>query len=331
MTGQRAFQVRQISIRADDAGVRLDRWFRRHFPNLPHGRLEKLLRTGQVRVDGRRASAGQRLGEGQTIRVPPIVDAPTPPSARPAVPEREAEAVRAMVLYCDDDVLVVNKPAGMAVQGGTKAGRHLDSLLDALRLGREEPPRLVHRLDRDTSGILVLARSRSAARHLAGAFRARDASKLYWAAVVGVPRVRAGRISQPLAKVTGSLGERVATGGEDGRPAVTRYRLIDSAGKRVSWLALWPLTGRTHQLRVHVAEMGTPILGDRKYGGEAAAPPIDGVADRLHLHARRIALPLPEGRMLDVIAPMPPHMVATWDYVGFSVAMSGADAVEAPR
>ena len=330
MKGNRTSDVQQMPVGADDVGARLDRWFKRHFPKLPHGRLEKLLRTGQIRVDGRRAAANQRLAEGQTIRIPPIGDVPAPPSARPAVPAREAEAVQAMVLYRDDDVLVVNKPPGMAVQGGTKAGRHLDSLLDALRLGREEPPRLVHRLDRDTSGILVLARSRSAARHLADAFRARDASKLYWAAAVGVPRMRAGQITQPLAKVAGSFGERVTAAGEDGRPAVTRYRVIDTVGKRVSWLAMWPLTGRTHQLRVHAAEMGTPILGDRKYGGEAAEPPIDGVADRLHLHARRIVLPLPAGRVLDVIAPLPPHMAATWDYIGFSVATPDADASEPP-
>ncbi len=301
----------------DDAGVRLDRWFRRHFPNLSHGRLEKLLRTGQVRVDGKRARAGLRLAPGQVIRVPPLAQAEAPAPARtPPVRIARAEAgrLRAAVLHMDDDVLALNKPPGLAVQGGTKTARHLDAMLDALRFGAERP-RLVHRLDKDTSGVLLLARSVSAARALTAAFRKRDARKIYWAVVVGVPRPRRGRIDLGLAKLPGRAGERMVWDMEAGRRAVTFYCVVEAAAKEAAWLALMPLTGRTHQLRAHCAALGTPILGDGKYGAKGAF--LTGLNRKLHLHARSIVMPHPAGGELGVTAPLPEHMVETWRFFGF--------------
>ena len=310
--------VRSIAVGDAEGELRLDRWFKRHFPDVAHGRLEKLLRTGQVRVDGRRATAGQRLAPGQVVRVPPL--APTTPAApRPAVGERDAAALRALVLHRDDDVLVIDKPAGLAVQGGAGTTRHLDGMLDALRFDAAERPRLVHRLDRDTSGVLVLARTAAAAAQLAESFRGKDAEKLYWAVVVGVPSPRAGRVDQALAKKRGHGGERVATADEEGQRAITDYRTLDAAGRRAAWLELVPVTGRTHQLRVHCVVLGTPILGDGKYGGAAAFLPGAELAPQMHLHARRIRLPHPRGGILEVSAPPPAHMRETFQYLGFAM------------
>ena len=311
--------------------MRLDRWFKQHYPGLGHGRLEKLLRTGQVRVDGRRAKAGQRLEEGQAVRVPPLGELGAQPPRRPPAEPSEADArlARSLVLYRDDSVIAVNKPPGLAVQGGAKTSRHLDGMLDALRFGSAERPRLVHRLDRDTSGVLLLARSAPAARALTASFRGKDAAKLYWAATAGVPDRDEGIIDLALSKRAGagrSGGEAVAPDPEAGQSAVTAYRIVDRAGDRAAFLALWPKTGRTHQLRVHCAAIGHPILGDGKYGGVAAFPGGDGIAGHLHLHARRIVLPHPEGRgQIDVIAPLPEHMVETWKTLGFSTRSASAD------
>ncbi len=308
--------VQTIEVADDDDGVRLDRWFRRHFPALGHGRLQKLLRTGQVRVDGGRAKANARLAAGQSIRVPPMADdAPPPPKKQHGKSDpRDAEALT--ILHDDDHVLVIDKPPGLAVQGGTGTTRHLDAMLDHLRRGKKERPRLVHRLDRDTSGVLVLARTAKAAGRLAEAFKSRDAKKLYWAIVVGEPELDAGVIDLALSKRAGKGGERVAPGGGDAKRAETFYRVVDHAGKRAAWLALEPQTGRTHQVRVHCAAIGTPILGDGKYGGRDAF--VDGVAaKKLHLHARALVLPHPAGGTLEVAAPLPPHMAETWRFLGF--------------
>ena len=316
--------------------MRLDRWFKQHYPGLGHGRLEKLLRTGQVRVDGRRAKAGQRLDAGQAIRVPPLGETDQAPARldRPALSDADARMVRSMVLYRDDDVIAVNKPAGLAVQGGAKTSRHLDGMLDALRFDAPERPRLVHRLDRDTSGVLLLARTAPAARALTASFRGKDAAKLYWAATAGVPDRDEGIIDLALAKRAGAGragGEAVAPDPESGQSAVTAYRVIDRAGDRAAFLALWPKTGRTHQLRVHCAAIGHPILGDGKYGGPAAFPGGEGIAGRLHLHARRIVLPHPAGRgHIDVIAPLSAHMADTWKTLGFSTRSKAADEPYGP-
>lgn len=314
--------VQTIEVTAEDAEIRLDRWFKRHFPDLGHGRLEKLLRTGQIRLDGRRAGAGDRVVPGQQVRVPPLALAPAPPSLprRTVQPgPRESAALAAAVLYRDDEIIVLNKPSGLAVQGGTNTDHHLDALLDALRFEAGERPRLVHRLDKDTSGVLVLARHAAAAARLAAEFRGKTVRKVYWAATVGVPRPRQGRINQPLAKLPGRAGERVVPDAE-GKPALSFYRTVAHAGDAIAWLALEPVTGRTHQLRVHCAAIGTPVLGDGKYGGAAAHPPGVPQPRRLHLHARAIALPRPGSAPLVLTAPLPPHMRETWAFFGFAEA-----------
>lgn len=307
--------VETVEVAADEADLRLDRWFRRRYPHLGHARLEKLLRTGQVRVDGGRVKAGQRLAPGQRVRVPPLGPAPEKPGPLP-VSAADAKALRARVLYRDDEIIAIDKPAGLAVQGGTKTRRHLDAMLDALRAGGERP-RLVHRLDRDTSGVLVLARSAAAAARLAKAFRGREVRKLYWALVVGRPKPDQGRIDLPLAKRGRPGGERVAPDEAKGKRAVTRYRVIDTVGGRAAWLALEPLTGRTHQLRAHCAAIGAPIVGDGKYGGRAAFIPGEAIPKALHLHARAIAFPQADGGSLRIVAPLPEHMRETWRLFGF--------------
>jgi 23S rRNA pseudouridine955/2504/2580 synthase len=229
-----------------------------------------------------------------------------------------------LVIYRDDDVIALNKPAGLAVQGGTKTTRHLDAMLDALRFGSKERPRLVHRLDRDTSGVLLLARSARVAAKLGKTFQGRDVRKMYWALVAGVPEVSRGRIDLPVAKRLGRRGERMTADAQEGKRAVTLYSVIETAAKKASWLALWPLTGRTHQLRVHCAAMGHPIIGDAKYGGKSAFLAAEGVARRLHLHARALCLPHPSGKgEIRVVADLPGHMAESWDLFGFDRNYSG--------
>ena len=310
--------VRSVAVAAADGDIRLDRWFKRHFPTLTHGHLQKLLRTGQVRLDGKRAQASDRVQPGQTVRVPPLGNLASSRATAPAAPRpEEAKALQDAVLYRDADLIALNKPAGLAVQGGTGVDRHLDGLLDALRFDAAERPRLVHRLDRDTSGVLVLARHARAAAELAAGFRAKTTRKIYWAAVVGLPKPREGKIDLPLAKLQGRLGERVMPDEDDGKPAITRYQVVSHAGDKLSWLALMPITGRTHQLRAHCVALGTPILGDGKYGGRASRP--EGVPEprKLHLHARTLILPRPDGSVLKLTAPLPAHMKATWRFLGF--------------
>ncbi len=311
--------VEQRSVAQDEADLRLDRWFRRHFPDLPHGQLEKLLRTGKVRIDGKRAKANLRLNPGQTIRIPPIAASEAAKPARKTphrIGAQDAAWLQSLVLHRDEDIIVIDKPPGLAAQGGTGIVRSLDGMLDALRFGSADRPRLVHRLDRDTSGVMVLARSASVAARLAEAFRTRAVRKLYWALVVGVPRPHRGRVDLPLAKVQGAQGERVVEDDDAGKRAVTDYSVVDHAGKKAAWLSLEPLTGRTHQLRVHCLSLGTPILGDGKYGGLQAF--LSGVFSRdLHLHARAIVLPRPDGAALTVRAALPAHMRQTWDFFGF--------------
>ena len=313
--------VRHMAVAADEADLRLDRWLRVHFPEVNHGRLAKWLRTGQVRVDSRRAKPSLRLAPGQTIRIPPVQASPD--SQRPAPPaaplaKADAAALRAAVLYRDDDLLILDKPPGLAVQGGSGTRRHLDGMLDALRGGAAERPRLVHRLDKDTSGVLVLARNAFAAAGLTRAFRGRAVEKTYWALVVGAPRPATGTIRLALAKRPGVGGEKTVPAAA-GRPAVTDYAVIEVAGRRAAWLALRPRTGRTHQLRAHCVALGTPIAGDGKYGGKAAFLP--GLGPRLHLHAQAITVPHPRGgRPVTAAAPLPAHMAASWATLGLAAA-----------
>ena len=317
--------VQFVDIAAGDAEVRLDRWLRRRLPDVPYGQLAKWLRTGQIRVDGRRAKPGQRLEPGQTVRLPPV--APREPTALPpsAPVDRAAAAeLQNRVLFHDDWLLALNKPSGLAVQGGSKTTRHLDAMLEALRFDAAEAPRLVHRLDKDTSGVLLLARDAATARLITAQFRRREIAKVYWALVAGVPNEAAGRIDLALRKTPGRGGEKVRVAADGGQSAETRYSVIDTAGRRVAWLELIPQTGRTHQLRVHCAALGTPIVGDGKYGGKAAF--VVGLANKLHLHARALRFVHPHTRApLEIVAPLDGHCAAGWAKLGFD-ADSGAAA-----
>ena len=313
--------VQLQKVAADEADTRLDRWLKRHVPALTQGAVQKMLRTGQIRVDGKRAEANTRLLAGQEVRIPPVAENPArlrPPTPKP-VDEREVRALEKLVIYRDAEVLVLDKPHGLPVQGGPGIARHLDGLLDALRFEAEDRPRLVHRLDRDTSGVLVLARTVGAAAKLAAAFRGRDVEKTYWAVVLGEPSPPAGRIDMPLVRQGGPRGERTAPaepGDAGATRATTQFRTLDAVRRKVAWLELQPYTGRTHQLRVHCAEaLGCPILGDGKYGGQAAH--LEGLPGQLHLHARGLRLPHPAGGWLEVEAPLPPHMKETFAFYGF--------------
>ena len=314
--------VRHVAVEAADGDVRLDRWFKRHFPDVSYGQVAKWLRTGQVRVDGRRAKPGQRLSAGQEIRLPPMSGAQDQPpeNTRPPVSADDAAALRDAVIYRDDVLIAVNKPAGLAVQGGSKTHRHLDGMLDALKFDAPERPRLVHRLDKDTSGLLLLARDRPTASRLAELFQGRDVEKTYWALVAGIPEHEAGVIDIPLAK-RGAEGKQRVVSVDDGQDAETEYRIIDHAARRIAWLELRPRTGRTHQLRAHCRAMGTPIVGDGKYGGAESA--VEGLPRRLHLHARSLTLPHPaSGERLTLEAPLDQTLVESWRFVGFDPSMT---------
>ena len=311
------------TVTDDEADIRLDRFLRRHYPALTQGVLQKLCRTGQIRVDGRRVEASARLVAGQAVRVPPTV--PEEPDERPpSISVADVKEMERMVLHRDDHLIVLNKPSGLATQGGPGITRHLDGLLDALRADGGHRPRLVHRLDRDTSGVIVLARSPGVAAKLAASFRTRDVEKTYWAVVAGQPNPEEGQIEQPLKRVSGVFGDRtVATDRKDkeGRRAYTNYRMLDAAGRKLAWLELQPLTGRTHQLRVHCVSLGTPIVGDDKYAeprdNGSGGSYVEGLADRLHLHARSLLLPHPAGGTLEVAADLPPHMRDSFRTLGF--------------
>lgn len=319
--------VRFLTVSPEEAETRLDRWFKRHFPEIGHGLLEKLLRAGNIRVDGKRAKSNQRLNAGESIRVPPLPAGPAP-VAKPkpvAVDDKTARMLTDAVLYMDDDVIVLNKPPGLAVQGGTgMADNHLDAMLDVLRFDAAERPRLVHRLDKDTSGVLLLGRTASATAKLAASFKSRSARKCYWALVAGLPSHRQGRIDAPLSKLGGKGAEKVAVDEEDGKHAVTYFRVVDNALRRAAWLELEPRTGRTHQLRAHCVLLGTPIMGDGKYGGKEALIEGTGVSRKLHLHARAVRLPHPRtGKILEVSAPLPLHIKASFGFFGFNEADAG--------
>lgn len=321
--------VETRKVERDEAGIRLDRWFKLHYPGLGFGHLQKLIRSGQVRVDGSRVEASARLAAGQEIRVPPL--APTdqrkalqPSSSKPG----DREALEALILHEDADVIVLNKPSGLAVQGGSGVTRHVDRMLDSFTDRQGRRPRLVHRLDRDTAGVLLIARTRSAAAFLGAAFKARETEKLYWAIVAGVPRQRKGRISTFLAREEAGERMRVAAHGEPGADhAVTLYAVADQAGQKVSWLVMRPITGRTHQLRAHAAHIGHPIVGDPKYFNVENWELPGGLQNRLHLLARRIVVPHPQGGVLDVTAPLPPHMQQSFAVLGFD-ERSGEAAAE---
>jgi 23S rRNA pseudouridine955/2504/2580 synthase len=338
--------VETRTVEADEAGMRLDRWFKAHFPALSFGHLQKLVRSGQVRVDGGRVKTSTRLDAGQAIRVPPLERSEVPaakaaqPSGKggegrpqsekgsrnaairtPGKGASDADFLRSIILYEDDQVFVFNKPAGLAVQGGSGLTKHVDGMLEAFRYRKDQKPRLVHRLDRETSGVLVVAKTRLAASKLAEAFRKRSTRKIYWALVKGLPKPRQGRISTWLARGEGEESERMLVarhGDDDASHAVSLYSVVEQAGQKLAWLSMRPVTGRTHQLRAHAAHIGHPIIGDPKYfHADQNWDFPGGMQNRLHLHARRIVMPHPNGGTLDVTAPLPPHMQQSWNLLGF--------------
>jgi 23S rRNA pseudouridine955/2504/2580 synthase len=314
-------------VEEEEAGVRLDRWFKRHYPALGHGPLEKLLRTGQVRVNGKRASAGDRLEPGQAIRIPPQLQGQQPATPRQApVSDVDKDQIERMVIHEDPSVFVLNKPSGIPTQGGSGVSRHIDGMLEALQGKKRQRPRLVHRLDRDTSGVLVVARTLPAAGALSESLRRRDARKIYWALTRGVPKPHQGVVKLALAKEAGfgkhGRDERMTPADSDtadAKSATTYYAVMGTAADQYAWVALRPVTGRTHQLRAHLAHLGTPIVGDFKYGGEAAKGRGE-LEDWLHLHARSIDIAHPDGGRLHVTAQLPPHMVHAWRLFGFDAA-----------
>lgn len=324
--------VEQITVGDDEAGMRLDRWFKTHYPGLAFGALQKLVRTGQVRIDGKRCETASRVMPGNVVRVPPVpTDAKT---EKPRVVvekplEGDAAFLKSLVLFEDDDVMVLNKPAGLSVQGGSGVHRHVDAMLQTLVDKRGNVPRLVHRLDKDTAGCLVIAKRRAIAAELAGLFRSRSAKKTYWALCAGVPHPKQGKISTWLTRDEEKDGEkmRVARHGEDGAShALTHYSVVDVAGQKLSWLSLKPVTGRTHQLRAHTAHIGHPIVGDPKYFDKRDWELPGGMQNKLHLLARRIVLPHPRGAgVIDVTAPLPPHMRQSWNLLGFDASSYDPD------
>jgi 23S rRNA pseudouridine955/2504/2580 synthase len=326
--------VQNVAVTADEAGMRVDRFFEARFPGLSYSHIQRVIRKGEVRVNGKRTEPKNRLEAGQTVRIPPLrIDAPKPRAPGDEADEKTRAFLKSITLHEDDDVLVFNKPMGLAVQGGSGTTRHLDGMLEVLRDAQGQRPRLVHRLDKDTAGCLLVAKTRFAASALAKTFRSRSARKIYWALVAGVPKPRQGRISTFLAKETREDDSfmRVARHGEEGAShAVTYYAVIDTAARQLAWVSLKPVTGRTHQLRAHLAHIGHPIVGDPKYFSKENWQLPGGMQNRLHLLARRIAVPHPRGGVIDVTAALPPHMRQSWNLIGLD-AERYDPIVEAPE
>ena len=318
------------TIDADDDGIRIDRWFKRHYPNVTHVLLEKLLRKGEVRLDGKRAKAADRIVAGQSMKLPPQVvhaKASEKPKAAADAPHplatKDMGSLADRILYMDKQVIVIDKPPGLATQGGSGLTKHVDGMLDSLQYEKPTRPKLVHRLDRDTSGVLLIARTAQAASGLSQSLALRDTSKVYWALTRGVPKQKNGVVKGALAKEGGhgphGRDERMAVteeGEEGAKFALTEYAVVGTAGTEFAWVAARPITGRTHQIRVHLASLGTPIVGDFKYGGTDARPS-GAIADKLHLHARSIDIGRPDGGRLQATAPLSPHMVKSWKLLGF--------------
>lgn len=324
-------EVRQFTVGADDEGVRLDRWFKRHLPQVGFATVSRWARTGQIRVDGKRADPADRLSAGQVLRVPPGGEATErKPRVRKPLSEDEVAQAEGMVLTQDRAAIVLNKPPGLATQGGSGTFSHVDGLLDAFVHGEGPRPRLVHRLDKDTSGVLLVARTPGSAAFFSKRFSGRSARKIYWALIVGVPSIDDGLIELPLAKQPGTGGEKMMVDESgQGQSARTRYRVLDRAGNRAAWVELQPLTGRTHQLRVHMAAIGHPIVGDGKYGGPDAF--LSGsISRKMHLHARRLLIEHPDGDQIDVTAPLPEHFAMSMAQLGFDEEL-GAALPDAPK
>jgi 23S rRNA pseudouridine955/2504/2580 synthase len=321
---EQAARVQTVSVTPDESGMRVDRFLEAHFPSLSFSHIQRVIRKGEVRVDGKRTQPNNRLVAGQMMRIPPLrLEAPLPRAPGNQVDEKTRAFLKSITLYEDADVLVLNKPMGLAVQGGSGTTRHLDGMLEVLRDAHGQRPRLVHRLDKDTAGCLLVAKTRFAAAALAKTFRSRAARKIYWALVAGVPKPRQGRISTFLAKDEREDESvmRIARHGEEGAShAVTYYAVVETAGPVLAWISLKPVTGRTHQLRAHMAHIGHPIVGDPKYFARENWQLPGGMQNRLHLVARRIAVPHPRGGVIDITAPLPPHMLQSWNLLGLDAA-----------
>ncbi len=341
-------QIQTVS--ADDADQRLDRWFRRLFPHIGQGRIEKMCRKGDLRVDGGRVKASTRLQEGQSVRIPPLPEpGEMPARTQSRVSDADARMMRDAVIYKDDHIIAINKPPGLPSQGGSKQTRHVDGLAEALRFDLDEKPRLVHRLDKDTSGVLLLARTRSAAAAMTAAMRHRETRKIYWAVVAGVPTPYLGEIKYALVKAPGHgakgegekmicLHPRDVDKTPGAKRAITQYATLYRVASRAAWVAMEPITGRTHQLRAHMAEIGHPIIGDGKYGGSGQENMGDGwgaqlggvISNKLHLHARTMAFEHPVTRKPVVItADLPDHIAHTFDTLGWTPDLAADDPFEA--
>ena len=313
-------KVQTLLVTPDEDNMRVDRFLEARFPTLSFSHIQRIVRKGELRVNGKRADSKDRLQTGQSVRIPPLrLDAPKLTASLSEAEKKTLAALKDMTLFEDDDVMVLNKPAGLVVQGGSGTTRHVDQMLEAMRDKRGQKPRLVHRLDKETAGCLLVAKTRFAATALTGAFRHRSARKIYWALVAGVPKPKQGRISTYLAKEEGEEDTimRVAAHGEEGAShAVTYYAVVETAGSKLAWVSLKPVTGRTHQLRAHMAHIGHPIVGDPKYFNRENWEFPGGLQNRLHLLARRIVIPHPRSGMIDVTAPLPPHMLQSWNLLG---------------
>jgi 23S rRNA pseudouridine955/2504/2580 synthase len=313
-------KVQTVVVTPDEDNMRVDRFLEARFPGLSFSHIQRIVRKGELRVNGKRADSKDRLEAGQSVRIPPLrLDAPKGAAALSEAEQRTLQQLKDMTLYEDDDVLVLNKPAGLAVQGGSGTTRHVDQMLEVMRDAKGQKPRLVHRLDKETSGCLLVAKTRFAATQLTGSFRHRSARKIYWALVAGVPKPKQGRISTYLAKEENEEDTimRIAAHGDEGAShAVTYYAVVETSATKLAWVSLKPVTGRTHQLRAHMAHIDHAIVGDPKYFNKENWELPGGLQNRLHLLARRIVIPHPRGGVIDATAPLPPHMLQSWNLLG---------------
>lgn len=313
-------KVQTVVVTADEDNMRVDRFLEHRFPGLSFSHIQRIVRKGELRINGKRADSKDRLEEGQSVRIPPLkLDAPKVVGQLSDAETKARDELQSMILFEDADVMVLNKPAGLAVQGGSGLSRHVDGMLETMRDAKGQRPRLVHRLDRETSGCLLIAKTRFAASTLTGSFRHRSARKIYWALVAGVPKPKQGRISTYLAKEENEEDSimRIAAHGDEGAShAVTYYAVVEASAQKLAWVSLKPVTGRTHQLRAHMAHIEHPIVGDPKYFNKENWELPGGIQKRLHLLARRIVIPHPRGGVIDVTAPLPPHMLQSWNLLG---------------
>ncbi|WP_147114063.1 RluA family pseudouridine synthase [Tateyamaria sp. syn59] len=341
--------VQTVTVEPGEGDQRLDRWMKRRFPQVSQGMIEKMCRKGECRVDGGRVKSSTRVEEGQQVRIPPLPDRPAPMIQKARISDKDAKMIRDCVIYKDDQVIAINKPSGLPTQGGSGQTKHVDGLAEALTFEADEKPRLVHRLDKDTSGVLLLARTRLAAKSLTAAMRHHDTRKIYWALVAGVPTPYLGEIKYGLVKAPGrgrggegekmiALHPRDIDGTPGAKRAHTMYATLYRVASRAAWVAMEPITGRTHQLRAHMAEIGHPIVGDGKYGGSSQENLGDGwgakvggiISQKLHLHARMMRFEQPETRkVITVTAELPDHMKQSWDTFGWTEDLAADDPFEA--